>query len=457
MVEQNVRTALKYANRALVLEMGRLALDRPASELLHDPDLNRLFLGGHAKPKSGVGTKRNTDMTQMRTQVGIVGAGPAGLLLSHLLHLQGIESVVLESRSRDYVEQRVRAGVLEQGSVDLLTDSGVGDRLRREGLVHHGIELRFGGRGHRIDLTKLAGGRSIVVYGQQEVVKDLIRARLAANAQVLFGVADVAVHGVDSDAPRITFTRDGQDSELACAIIAGCDGFHGICRHAIPPGVSSVFERVYPFAWLGILAKAPPTHEELIYAYHDRGFALYSMRSPEITRLYLQVAPAEDIANWPDDKIWRELHVRLETDDGWKLIEGPVLEKGVTGMRSFVMEPMQFGKLFLAGDAAHIVPPTGAKGMNLAIADVRTLAHALIAHFRSGVDGLLAAYSQTCLERVWRAEHFSWWMTSMLHRFPGDDAFGRKLQRAQLDYVVSSPAAAASLAENYVGLPYADA
>ena len=391
---------------------------------------------------------------QMRTQVGIVGAGPAGLLLSHLLHLQGVESVIVENRSRDYVEHRVRAGVLEQGTQDLLTQSGVGERMRREGLVHHGIELRFGGRGHRIDMTELTGGRSIAVYGQQEVVKDLIRARLDAGGQILFAVKDVGVHDLASDAPRVQFKNGDEEVELRCEVIAGCDGFHGICRPSIPAGMLSVFERVYPFAWLGILAEAPPTHDELIYAYHERGFALYSMRSPEITRLYIQVTPEEDIANWPDRRIWSELHTRLETDDGWKLREGPVLEKGITGMRSFVAEPMQYGKLFLAGDAAHIVPPTGAKGMNLALADVRILAQALTAFFKSRRTDLLEAYSATCLKRVWRAEHFSWWMTSMLHRFPSDDVFQHRLQRSQLEYVVASRAAAASLAENYVGLPF---
>jgi p-hydroxybenzoate 3-monooxygenase len=389
----------------------------------------------------------------IRTQVGIVGAGPAGLLLSHLLHLEGIESVIIEVRSRDYVEHRVRAGVLEQGAVDLLVQSGVGERLQREGLVHHGIELRFGGQGHRIDLTELTGGRAITVYGQQEVVKDLIRARLDAGGQVLFDVADVSVHALESTRPRIRFRRGDEDVELQCDAIAGCDGFHGICRPSVPPGVLKGFERAYPFAWLGILAEAAPSHEELIYAYHEHGFALFSMRSPAITRLYLQVAPDEDLDQWSDDRIWEELHTRLETDDGWKLNEGRVLEKGITGMRSYVTEPMQHGRLFLAGDSAHIVPPTGAKGMNLAVADVHVLSRALTAFFKSRREDLLAAYSQTCLTRVWRAEHFSWWMTSMLHRFPGDDAFGHRLQRSQLDYVVGSRAAAASLAENYVGLP----
>ena len=394
----------------------------------------------------------------MRTQVGIVGAGPAGLLLSHLLHRAGIDSIVLESRDREYVEQRVRAGVLEQGTVDLLVESGVGERLQREGLTHHGIELRFGGRGHRIDLTGLTGGRSIVVYGQQEVVKDLIRARIEADGKILFDVErrHVARHRDRDAAPALRARRRRHRDRLRLSSPDATDSTAS-AGSRFRRGVLSVFERVYPFAWLGILAKAPPTHEELIYAYHERGFALYSMRSPEITRLYLQVAPDEDLAYWPDDRIWQELHTRLETDDGWKLIEGPVLEKGVTAMRSFVTEPMQYGRLFLAGDAAHIVPPTGAKGMNLAVADVRTLARALARVLRHRPRGALAAYSQTCLQRIWRAEHFSWWMTSMLHRFPGDDAFGHRLQRSQLDYVVGSTAAATSLAENYVGLPFADA
>ncbi|HEV2038696.1 MAG TPA: 4-hydroxybenzoate 3-monooxygenase [Casimicrobiaceae bacterium] len=390
----------------------------------------------------------------MRTQVAIVGAGPAGLLLAHLLQRQGIESVVIENRARDYVEHRVRAGVLEQGSVDLLNDSGVGARLQREGLVHHGIELRFGGQGHRIDMTSLTGGRSITVYGQQEVVRDLIRARIDAGGEIMFGVRDVSVADFDASAPKVMFVRDGKRIELVCDLIAGCDGFHGVCRPSIPAGVLSTFERTYPFAWLGILAAAPPTHDELIYAYHQRGFALYSMRSPEVTRLYLQVAPEEDIDNWPDARIWEDLHTRLETDDGWKLSEGAITEKGITGMRSFVVEPMQYGRIFLAGDAAHIVPPTGAKGMNLALADVRVLAQAATEFFKTGKRELLDAYSATCLKRVWRAEHFSWWMTSMLHRFPSDDVFQQRLQRSQLEYVVGSRAAAASLAENYVGLPF---
>jgi p-hydroxybenzoate 3-monooxygenase len=393
-------------------------------------------------------------MKHLRTQVCIVGAGPAGLLLSHLLHLEGVESTVVENRTRVYVEHRVRAGVLEQGTVDLLEASGVGARLKREGLVHHGIELRFDGRGHRIAMTELTGGRAITVYGQQEVVKDLIRHRFADGGDIRFSVSDVRLHDIDTSTPGVSFRERGEAIRLDCDIVAGCDGFHGVCRAAIPNGALNSFERAYPFAWLGILAEAPPTHDELIYAYHDRGFALYSMRSPEITRLYLQVSPDEQLDAWPDSRIWEELHTRLETDDGWKLREGAVIEKGVTGMRSHVVEPMQYHRLFLAGDAAHIVPPTGAKGMNLAVADVRVLARAIGAFCGGKGNALLDAYSATCLKRVWRAEHFSWWMTSMLHRFPDDDGFQHRLQRSQLNYVVGSRAAAASLAENYVGLPF---
>jgi p-hydroxybenzoate 3-monooxygenase len=391
-----------------------------------------------------------------KTQVGILGAGPAGLMLSHLLHRVGIASVVLESRDRHYVEHRVRAGVLEQGTVDLLTEAGVGERMHREGLRHEGIELRFGGGSHRIDFPSLTGGRAIMVYGQQEVVKDLIRARLADGGTILFDVADAMPRGIETSEPSIRYRHDGQEHTLACDFIAGCDGFHGVSRQSMPAGGLEVFERTYPFAWLGILAKAPPTHDELIYAHHENGFALYSMRTPEITRLYVQVAPDEDMAAWPDQRIWDELHTRLETGDGWKLIEGPVLERLLAPMRSFVAEPMRHGRLFLAGDAAHIVPPTGAKGMNLALADVRTLSRALAEFYASGREDKLASYSQTCLARIWRAEHFSWWMTSMLHRFPNDDGFGHRLQRSQLEYVTTSRAAATSLAENYVGLPFAD-
>jgi p-hydroxybenzoate 3-monooxygenase len=372
-------------------------------------------------------------------------------VLAHLLHLEGIDSVVLEARSREYVEQRVRAGVLEQGTVDLLRDVGVGERLDREGLVHEGIELQFSGERHRIDFPSLTGGRRITVYGQQEVVKDLIAARLETGRPLLFEAENVALEGFEGDAPAITFRHEGEDWQLGCDLIAGCDGSHGVSRESIPAGVLTAFEREYPFAWLGILAAAPPSNEELIYAYSERGFALHSMRSPAVTRLYLQVRPDEELDEWPDDRIWDELERRLAVD-GWTLNTGEVLEKGVTGMRSFVVEPMQHGRLFLAGDAAHIVPPTGAKGLNLAVADVRVLAEAIAAWYRTGDDSGLERYSDKALRRVWRAEHFSWWMTSMLHRLEGDDDFDVKLQLSQLRYVCSSDKAAASLAENYVGL-----
>ena len=386
-----------------------------------------------------------------RTQVGIVGAGPAGLMLAQLLHLQGIDSVVLESRSRAHVEQRIRAGVLEQPTVDLLDGAGVGARMRREGLVHHGIELQFGGERHRIPLSDLTGGRSIVVYGQTEVVKDLIEQRISTARPLLFEVDDVLVDDLESNAPRIRYRHDGAQHELRCDVIAGCDGFHGVCRASVPDGFLRSLGREYPFGWLGILAAVPPSSDELVYAHHERGFALLSLRSPELSRLYVQCRPDEDIAQWSDDRIWSELQQRLGTE-GWTLDEGPVLEKGVTGMRSFVVEPMRFGRLYLAGDAAHIVPPTGAKGLNLAMHDVRTMAEALASWYSTGSTALLDAYSSTCLRRVWRAEHFSWWMTSMLHRAPGDDDFDLRLQLSQLRYLVHSPAAATSLAENYVGL-----
>jgi p-hydroxybenzoate 3-monooxygenase len=394
----------------------------------------------------------------MRTQVGIVGAGPAGLVLSHLLHLQGIESVVLENRSRRYVQERVRAGVLEQGTVDLLKETGVGERLQREGLVHYGVNLRFARRTHRIDFADLTGGKAVTIYSQHEVIKDLTDARLAAGGQVYFEVEDTSIHDFeDADGsikPKIRFRKDGEPQELVCDFIAGCDGFHGICRPTMPEGVLTTFERVYPFGWLGILVEAPPSSEELIYAYHERGFALLSMRSPHIGRLYIQCRPDEDIALWPDEKIWQELQIRLASDEDWKLVEGPVIQKGVTGMRSFVIEPMQCGKLFLAGDAAHIVPPTGAKGLNLAVADVRVLARALSEFYTKGRRELLETYSQTCLRRVWKVQRFSWWMTSMLHRFEDENAFDQRRQLAELDYVTSSRAAAQALAENYVGLPF---
>jgi p-hydroxybenzoate 3-monooxygenase len=387
----------------------------------------------------------------MRTQVGIVGAGPAGLMLSHLLHLSGIESVVIENRSRQYVQERVRAGLLEQGTVDLMIETGVGERLKKLALIHHGIELRFGGRSHRIDFAELTG-KSIAIYPQQEVVKDLTDARLNAGGSVIFEVEDVSVRGFEGSRPTIRFRKDGAEQQIESDFIAGCDGFHGICRPTIASALT-VFDKVYPFGWLGILAAAAPSSDELIYVNHDHGFALQSMRTPQLTRLYLQCEPDEKIEEWPDARIWEELHRRFATHDGWKLNEGPITQKGITEMRSFVVEPMQSGNLFLAGDAAHIVPPTGAKGLNLAVADVRVLARAIGEFYRSGVRELLNRYSEICLRRVWKVQRFSWWMTSMLHRFHADSAFDRRRQMAELDYVISSRAGSQSLAENYVGLP----
>jgi p-hydroxybenzoate 3-monooxygenase len=388
---------------------------------------------------------------RVRTQVGIVGAGPAGLVLSHLLHRQGVDSIVIEARSRQHCEQRVRAGVLEQGTVDLLIEMGVGERMKREGLIHDGVEIRFREQGHRIDFKGLTG-RGITVYAQQEVVKDLIAARLAAGGKLFFEAEDVTVRNFDSATPEIRFHDHGEPVEVLCDFIAGCDGFHGVCRPSIKKALT-IHERIFPFAWLGILAAAPPSSEELIYCYHDRGFALHSMRTPEITRLYLQCDPDEDLAQWPDARIWEELQTRLTTGDGHRLTEGAILQKGVTGMRSFVVEPMQYGRLYLAGDAAHIVPPTGAKGLNLAVADVRILSTAFAEFYASGNLQMLDRYSETCLRRVWLVQRFSLWMTSMLHRIPGNDRFEERRQLADLDYLTSSRAAAQSFAENYVGLP----
>jgi len=392
-------------------------------------------------------------MKTLRTQVGIVGAGPAGLVLSQLLHLQGIESVMLEARSRQYCEERIRAGVLEHGTVDLLNQIGAGRRMQREGMVHEGVELRFSGQGHRIDFRELTG-KTITVYGQHEVVKDLINLRLSEQAQIFFEAEQVRISEFENAGnPTIRFLHHNEDYEVHCDFIAGCDGFHGVCRPSVPAGTLTLYERIYPFGWLGILAEAAPSAEELIYCYHERGFALHSMRSPSLTRLYLQCNPNEDIASWPDEKIWAELQKRLEGPQGWHLNEGAVIQKGVTGMRSFVVEPMRCGKLILAGDAAHIVPPTGAKGLNLAVADVYVLARALESHYKTGNGALLDAYSETCLRRVWKVQRFSWWMTSMLHRFKDENRFDAKRQIAELDYVTSSRAASQTLAENYVGFP----
>jgi len=373
-------------------------------------------------------------------------------MLGHLLHLAGIDSVIVENRSQEYVVDRVRAGVLEQGTVDLLIQSGVGERLQREGLPHDGIYINVRGQRRRIDMASLTG-RRITVYGQNEVVKDLIAARAASGRPLFFQVGDVSVHDLDSRQPTVRFTINRETYELRCDVIAGCDGFHGICRPSIPEGRRRTFDRVYPFGWLGILVEAPPSSPELVYSFHDRGFALFSMRSNSVTRLYMQCAPDEDATKWSDDRIWDELLTRLGSDDGWKPLVGPITQKGVTGMRSFVTEPMRHGAMFLAGDAAHIVPPTGAKGLNLAIADVWRLSRAVAEYYQSGNERLLERYSDDCLQRVWRAQQFSWWMTSMLHRPDTESLFDWRRQLAELEYVTSSRAAMTSLAENYVGLP----
>ncbi|MFI9806236.1 4-hydroxybenzoate 3-monooxygenase [Streptomyces sp. NPDC052301] len=389
----------------------------------------------------------------MRTTVGIIGAGPAGLLLARLLHRAGIDSVVLESRDRAYVEQRQRAGILEQGTVDVLRAAGAGERMDREGLRHDGIELRFDRRRHRVDFPALTGGRSVRVYAQTEVCKDLIALQLTEGGPLLFEAEAFAVEGADGDRPRIRFRHQGREDVLECDHVVGCDGFWGVAREAFPAGTSRVFERSYPYAWLGILADVPPSHDELVYARHERGFALLSMRSPSVSRLYLQVPAGTDAGRWSDEQIWDELERRFETDDDWRLERGPVTQKSVTPMRSFVHEPMRHGRLFLAGDAAHIVPPTGAKGLNLAVGDVVTLARALVHEKETGSSDLLDAYSATCLRRVWQAERFSYDMTTLLHPAPDATAFDARLQQARLARIASSRAAETDLAEAYTGFP----
>jgi p-hydroxybenzoate 3-monooxygenase len=391
---------------------------------------------------------------RVRTQVAIIGSGPAGLLLGHLLHRAGIDTVILERRSRDYVLSRIRAGVLEQGTVDLLRDAGVADRLDAEGLVHGGFELSSGGGRHRVDLEGLTGGRRVTVYGQTEVTRDLMRAREAAGAPAIYEAEGVGLADFDTPHPRVRWTKDGAAQELACDYIAGCDGYHGVSRASVAAGAVSTYERVYPFGWLGILADVPPASHELIYARHERGFALCSMRSEHRSRYYVQCPLEDRTEDWPDARFWDELRARLDPEAAAAVVTGPAIEKSIAPLRSFVAEPMRFGRLCLAGDAAHIVPPTGAKGLNLAASDVRYLAEALIAALREGSAAALDGYSARALARVWKAVRFSWWMTSLLHVFPDETGFGRKLQEAEFDYLVGSQAALTSLAENYIGLPY---
>jgi p-hydroxybenzoate 3-monooxygenase len=390
----------------------------------------------------------------MRTQVAIIGAGPSGLLLGQLLLQAGIENILLEQRTPDYVLGRIRAGVLEQGAVDMLDEAGVGARLHEEGLVHGGIEISWAGGRHRIDLNGLTGGKNVIVYGQTEVTKDLMDARAASGARTVYEAEEVSVHGFDGDRPVVRYRHRGEARELACDFIAGCDGFHGVCRQSVPAAALRTYERVYPFGWLGVLADVRPVSEELIYVSHERGFALCSMRSRTRSRYYIQCSLAERVEEWPDERFWAELRTRLDPRAAADLTTGPSIEKSIAPLRSFVAEPMRFGRLFLAGDAAHIVPPTGAKGLNLAASDVRYLFDALVEHYRNGRASGLEAYSERALRRIWKAERFSWWMTMLLHRFPDHGPFGAKIQAAELEYLMGSRAAQASLAENYVGLPY---
>jgi p-hydroxybenzoate 3-monooxygenase len=389
----------------------------------------------------------------MKTQVAIIGAGPSGLLLGRLLELQGIANVIIEAKSPDYVLSRIRAGVLEQGTTDLLREARVSERMDREGHVHEGFAIAFSGQVERVDLKKYSGGKTVIVYGQTEVTKDLMEARAASGLPSFYEAEDVAVHDFDTDHPRVTFTRDGQPQSIACDYIAGCDGFHGVTRKSVPADRIKLFERVYPFGWLGILSRTPPVSDELIYANHARGFALCSMRSTMLSRYYVQCSLDDKAENWSDDRFWDELRARLPAQTAAAMVTGPSIEKSIAPLRSFVAEPMQFGRLFLVGDAAHIVPPTGAKGLNLAASDVYTLYHVLRRHYKEGRTDLIAKYSEICLRRIWKAERFSWWMTSVLHKFQ-EDPFSQRIQEAELAYYTSSDAGLTNIAENYVGLPY---
>lgn len=389
----------------------------------------------------------------MKTQVAIIGAGPAGLMLGHLLHNAGIDTIIVEIKSRQYIEERVRAGVLEQGTVNVMVDSGVGERLLREGLEHEYIDIRFNKKPHRLNVKELSRGRSVWVYAQHEIVKDLVAARLEYDEPLYFEARDVSIHGIDTDKPSIRFVHEDRQQIVDCDYIAGCDGFHGISRRVIPDSVLRIYDRQYPFAWLGVLAEAPPASQEIIYAYHERGFALQSMRGPDISRLYVQCPVADTVEDWPDDRFWTELHARLETEDGWQQQEGPIFQKGITGMRSFVCEPMQYGRLLLAGDAAHIVPPTGAKGLNMAIGDVQTMTRALRAYFEGGNKDYIDSYSDTSLKRVWQMQRFASMLCYNLHRFPEHNTFEHKMQIAELNNMTHSKEAMRALAQNYTGVP----
>lgn len=390
----------------------------------------------------------------MKTQIAIIGAGPSGLLLGQLLHKAGIDNIIIERQSPDYILSRIRAGVLEQGMVDLLREAGVSERMDKEGLVHDGFELAIGNRMERIDLRALTNGKTVMVYGQTEVTRDLMQAREASQAPIIYQANDVQIHAAKSAQPYITYEKDGVAGRIDCDYIAGCDGFHGVSRQSIPADVITEYERVYPFGWLGILADTPPVHDELIYAQHERGFALCSMRSATRTRYYVQVPLTEKVEDWSDERFWDELRKRIPAEQAQKLVTGPSIEKSIAPLRSFVVEPMQYGNLFLLGDAAHIVPPTGAKGLNLAASDVNTMFRILCKVYQEGRTDLLEKYSEICLRRIWKAERFSWWMTTMMHDFPEDDAFTKRIQQTELEYFVSSEAGRQTIAENYVGLPY---